>query len=83
MIKAIQNFLIKVHSDLINKLDSLNLVEPLDLRITTKTLDTAMDIEMDANWNSVDEHFKKNHPLILLRNRTILYTSIMLVFKKY
>jgi hypothetical protein len=29
-----------MYSDLIDKLDSLKLVEPLDLRITTKTLDT-------------------------------------------
>ena len=32
-----------IYSDLIDKLDSLKLVEPLDLRITTKTLDTVMD----------------------------------------
>ena len=32
-----------IYSDLIDKLDSLKLVEPLDLRITTKTLDTVVD----------------------------------------
>jgi SAM-dependent methyltransferase len=71
-----------IYSDLIDKLDSLKLVESLDLRITTKTLDTVMDIEIDANWNNFDNNFKKIHPVILLRNRNILYTSIMLVFKK-
>ena len=71
-----------IYSDLIDKLDSLKLVEPLDLRITTKTLDTVIDIEVDANWDSMDTNFKKNHPLILVRNRSILFTSVMLVFKK-
>ena len=71
-----------IYSDLIDKLDSLKLVEPLDLRITTKTLDTVMDIEIDANWDKTDNNFKKNHPLILVRNRGIMFTSVMLVFKK-
>jgi hypothetical protein len=52
------------------------------LRITTKTLDTVVDIEIDANYNNVDDNFKITHPLILLRNKKILYTSVMLVFKK-
>jgi SAM-dependent methyltransferase len=71
-----------IYSDLIDKLDSLKLVEPLDLRITTKTLDTVIDIEVDANWENMDTNFKKNHPLILVRNKGILFTSVMLVFKK-
>jgi SAM-dependent methyltransferase len=71
-----------IYSDLIDKLDSLKLVEPLDLRITTKTLDTVMDIEVDANWNKMDNNFRETHPLILVRNRGILFTSVMLVFKK-
>jgi SAM-dependent methyltransferase len=37
-----------IYSDLINKLHSLQLVEPLDLRITTKTLDTVMS-NIDAD----------------------------------
>jgi hypothetical protein len=32
-----------ISSDLINKLDSLKLVEPLDWSITPKTLDTVID----------------------------------------
>jgi hypothetical protein len=60
----------------------LKLVEPLDLRITTKTLDTVIDVRVDANWINVDNSFKKDHPLILLRNRDILFTSVMLVFQK-
>ena len=71
-----------IYSDLINKLDSLKLVEPLDLRITTKTLATVIDIEVDGNWDKTDNNFKKNHPLILIRNRSILFTSVMLFFKK-
>jgi SAM-dependent methyltransferase len=72
-----------IYSDLIDKLDSLKLVEPLDLRITAKTLDTVIDIEMDANWDNIDNEFKKTHPLILIRNRGILFTSVMLVFRKH
>ena len=71
-----------IYSDLIDKLDSLKLVEPLDLRITNKTLDTVMDIETAANWDNIDTSFRETHPLILLRSRTILLTSVMLVFQK-
>ena len=71
-----------IYSDLIDKLDSLKLVEPLDLRITNKTLDTVMDIETAANWDNIDTSFRETHPLILLRSRTILFTSVMLVFQK-
>src|SRR5215204_3954755 len=70
-----------IYSDLIDKLDSLKLVEPLDLRITTKTLDTVLD------WTEVvkrdrDLSFKKTHPHILLRLGSLLFTSVMLVFQK-
>ena len=71
-----------IYSDLIDKLDSLKLVEPLDLRITNKTLDTVMDIETAANWDNIDTSFRETQPLILLRSRTILFTSVMLVFQK-
>src|SRR5215208_2263933 len=71
-----------IYSDLIDKLDSLKLVEPLDLRITNKTLDTVMDIETAANWDNIDTSFRETHPLILLRSKTILLTSVMLVFQK-
>ncbi len=73
-----------IYSDLINKLERLRLVEPLDLRITTNTLDTVIELfSVDANWNNIDEEFKRTHPLILLRARNILFTSVMLVFQKY
>ena len=43
-----------IYSDLIDKLDSLKLVEPLDLRITTKTLDTVMDYPKTAvYWDNI------------------------------
>src|SRR5215211_2757579 len=70
-----------IYSDLIDKLDSLKLVEPLDLRITTKTLDTVMDFETALKLDN-DLNFKKTHPHILLRFRNILFTSVMLVFQK-
>jgi SAM-dependent methyltransferase len=73
-----------IYSDLINKLEKLKLVEPLDLRITTNTLDTVVEFfSVDANWENIDEEYKKTHPLILLRVRNILFTSVMLVFQKY
>ena len=39
-----------IYSDLIDKLDRLKLVEPLDLRITTKTLDAIIDYQSSVNW---------------------------------
>jgi SAM-dependent methyltransferase len=72
-----------IYSDLIDKLEKLQLVEPLDLRITTKTLDTMLDFfSIDANWDNLDYEFKKTHPLILVRVRNVLFTSLMLVFQR-
>jgi SAM-dependent methyltransferase len=72
-----------IYSDLIDKLDLLKLVEPLDLRITTKTLDTVIDYPDAIYWDSTDDYeFKKSHPHLLLKLRNILFTSVMLVFKK-
>jgi SAM-dependent methyltransferase len=62
-----------IYDDLINKLEKLQLVEPLDLRITTRTLDTAMGL-YDTEGIS--------HPDILLRYGDLLFTSVMLVFQK-
>ena len=52
-----------IYNDLINKLDKLQLVEPLDLRITTKTLDTAMGL-----YYTIDN----THPHILVRYGDVL-----------
>ena len=72
-----------IYSDLIDKLERLKLVEPLDLRITSKTLDTVIDFfTIDVNWDKMDNDYKKTHPVILIRARNILFTSIMLVFRK-
>jgi SAM-dependent methyltransferase len=72
-----------IYSDLIDKLKELKLVEPLDLRITTRTLDTVINYSDAVYWDtSDDEDFKKNHPLLLIRVRDLLLTSVMLVFKK-
>jgi hypothetical protein len=62
-----------IYSDLINKLDKLQLIEPLDLRITTKTLDTAIGLHDTAD---------NTHPHILVRYGDLLVTSIMLVSQK-
>ena len=50
-----------VNSDLTDRLDKLKLVEPLDLRVTTNTLDTVMDHPSFANQNASPEEFKKSH----------------------
>jgi SAM-dependent methyltransferase len=72
-----------IFSHLIDKLVALQLVEPLDLRITSKTLDTVADFfSVDVHWDDIDEDYKRNHPLIVLRVRNILFTSLMLVFQK-
>ena len=73
-----------IYSDLINKLEKLQLVEPLDLRITTNTLDTVIDYSSAIYWDTyMDDEFKKTNPLVLLRVRDILLTSVMLVFQKH
>jgi SAM-dependent methyltransferase len=72
-----------IYSDLINKLEMLQLVEPLDLRTTAKTLDTMLEFfSIDANWDNMSYEYKKTHPLVLVRVRNILFTSLMLVFQR-
>jgi SAM-dependent methyltransferase len=72
-----------IYSDLIDKLDSLKLVEPLDLRITTKTLETVLDWHEAFNKDNSDyEEFAKSHPYLLLNLENLLFISVMLVFKK-
>lgn len=71
-----------IYSDLINKLDKIKLVEPLDLRITTKTLDAVMDYQSGVNWIVSSDEFKKSHPLVLVRINDMLFTSVLLVFQK-
>jgi SAM-dependent methyltransferase len=71
-----------IYSDLIDNLDKLKPVEPLDLRITTRTLDTIMDYQSGVNWIASPYEFKKSHPLVLIRVNDILVCSILLVFQK-
>jgi SAM-dependent methyltransferase len=74
-----------IYSELINRLDRLKLVEPLDLRISTKTLNVVIDALKDnEKWdlNKYDEEYKKANPYILLKMNDILFTSVMLVFQK-
>jgi SAM-dependent methyltransferase len=72
-----------IFSHLINKVESLRLVEPIDFTISAQTLDTILDFfTIDVNWDKFDDDFKRQHPLIVLRARNILFTSIMLVFSK-
>jgi ubiquinone/menaquinone biosynthesis C-methylase UbiE len=74
-----------IYSNLIDKLKTLQLVQPLDLKITPKTLDTVMDAADAVLWdtNKLDDEYKRSHPYVLLRLRNILLTSVMLVFQKF
>lgn len=71
-----------IYSDLIDKLERLKLVEPLDLRTTTKTLDAIIDYQSSVNWLASPYEFKKSHPYVLIRINDLLVTSVMLVFQK-
>jgi hypothetical protein len=51
--------------------------------VSSRTLDNVIDhFTTDANWAGMDDEFKRKHPIILLKIRNILFTSIMLVFQK-
>src|SRR5215212_5395184 len=72
-----------IHSDLISKLGKLKLVEPLDLRITTSTLDTVIDYNFEAKiWDTLDSEYRRTHSHIVIKYYNILLTSVMLVFQK-
>jgi SAM-dependent methyltransferase len=73
-----------IYSDLINKLERLRLVEPLDLGIATNTLDNAIDYHsaVYCDLSANDDEYKMKHPLKLVRVKDILLTSVMLVFRK-
>jgi SAM-dependent methyltransferase len=72
-----------IHSDLIDRLDKLKLVEPLDLRITTNTLDTVIDYNSEARiWDTLDWEYKRTHSHIVIKYYNILLTSVMVVLQK-
>ena len=72
-----------IHSDLIDRLDKLKLVEPLDLRITTNTLDTVIDYNSEARiWDTLDLEYKRTHSHIVIKYYNILLTSVMVVLQK-
>lgn len=72
-----------IYSDLIDKLDALKLVEPLDLSISPRTLDVVIDYPMAVYWDtSANDNFRMTHPLIVIRVSDLLVTSLMLVFQK-
>jgi len=73
-----------IYSDLIDRLEEMRLVEPLDLRISSRTLSTILDVADAFNWdtNKVDDTYKLQQPCLVLKLQNILVTSIMLVFQK-
>jgi SAM-dependent methyltransferase len=74
-----------IYSHLIDKLDRMKLVEPLDLTISQKTLDKGIiDATNAVDWDTsrVDDDFKQANPYIVIKLGNILVTSIMLVFQK-
>jgi SAM-dependent methyltransferase len=74
-----------IYSHLIDKLDVMRLVEPVDLTISPKTLDGGIIDASDAvDWDTsrVDDDFKRVNPYIVIKLGNMLVTSIMLVFQK-
>jgi len=72
-----------IFSHLVNKLDNLQLVEPLDLTITRKTMNTMLKFYPEAlKWHNMSNEYKRNHPHILIRIGNMVHTSIMLVLRK-
>jgi SAM-dependent methyltransferase len=72
-----------IYDDLINNLTQLKLVENLNLELSRSTLETVMDYYFAAlNWDRASAGFKRSHPHILLKKKNMLWTSIMLVFRK-
>jgi len=70
-----------LYADLIDQLQ-MKLIEPLQLELNPKTLDTLLDFYSAVHWANEDLEYKNSHPHILIRTRNLLHTSIMLVFKK-
>lgn len=74
-----------IYSHLINKLEVMKLVEPLDLTISQKTLDKGIiDAGKAVDWDTsrVNDDFKQANPYIVIKLGNILVTSIMLIFQK-
>ena len=74
-----------IYSHLINKLEVMKLVEPLDLTISQKTLDKGIiDASNAVDWDTsrVNDDFKQANPYIVIKLGNILVTSIMLIFQK-
>jgi SAM-dependent methyltransferase len=74
-----------IHSHLIDRLEIMKLVEPVDLTISQKTLDMSIIDAFDAvDWDTsrVDDDFKQVNPYVVIKLGNMLVTSIMLVFQK-
>jgi SAM-dependent methyltransferase len=74
-----------IYSHLIDKLDVMKLVEPLDLTISQKTLDKGIiDASNAVDWDTsrIDDDFKQTNPYVVIKLGNMLVTSIMLVFQK-
>jgi SAM-dependent methyltransferase len=74
-----------IYSHLIDRLDIMKPVEPVDLTISPKTLDRGVIDSFDAvDWDTsrVDDDFKQVNPYVVIKLGNMLVTSIMLVFQK-
>ena len=74
-----------IYSHLIDRLDIMKPVEPVDLTISPKTLDRGIIDSFDAvDWDTsrVDDDFKQVNPYVVIKLGNMLVTSIMLVFQK-
>ena len=74
-----------IYSHLIDQLDMMKIVEPVDLTISPRTLDEGIIDASDAvAWDTsrVDDAFKQANPYVVIKLGSMLVTSIMLVFQK-
>jgi hypothetical protein len=63
----------------------MKFVEPLDLTISSKTLDKGIiDASNAMDWDTsrANHDFKQANPYLVIKLGNILVTSIMLVFQK-
>jgi SAM-dependent methyltransferase len=74
-----------IYSHLIDRLEIMKLVEPLDLTVSQKTLDDGIiEATKAVEWDTsrVNDDFKKSNPYLIIKLGNILVTSVMLVFQK-
>jgi hypothetical protein len=74
-----------IYSHLIDKLDVMKLVEPLDLTISQKTLDKGIiDASNAVDWDTsrIDDDFKQTNPYVVIKLAVIVYRMLSEFFSR-